>query len=145
MFHITAFILCGFILFFITPCKIHFASVSNKLINLLFLVAKAAIMVAKNGEQVVTALKSLSSYGLILPEKDQENLEAFIEDLFSNSDDDNRSKDDQVFPVSTKAWLYISVPSFHRVPGKIIKCTSNASKWSWILKLLMMKVQIIQM
>ena len=43
---------------------------ANKSIDLLFLVAKAAIMAAKHEERVVTALKSLSSDGLILPEQD---------------------------------------------------------------------------
>ena len=118
---------------------------SNKSIDLLFLAAKAAIMAAKHEERVATALKSLSSDGLILPEKDRENLEAFIEEFFGNSDDDTGSEDEQVIPVSTKTWLSVSVPSSHRVPGKIMKRTSNASKWSWILKILMMKVQIIQM
>ena len=61
---------------------------SNKSSDLLFLTAKAAIMAAKHEERVVTALKSLSSDGLILPEKDRENLEAFIEEFFGNSDDD---------------------------------------------------------
>ena len=70
---------------------------ANKSINLLFLVAKAAIMVAKHEERVVTALKSLSSDGLILPEQDRENLEAFIHDFFDNSDDDARSEDEQVY------------------------------------------------
>ena len=60
---------------------------SNKSIDLLFLAVKAAIMVAKHEEWVVTALKPLSSNGLILPKKDQENLEAFIEDFFGNIDD----------------------------------------------------------
>ena len=70
---------------------------ANKSIDLLFLVAKAAIMAAKHEERVVTALKSLSSDGLILPEQDRENLEAFIHDFFDNSDDDTGSEDEQVY------------------------------------------------
>ena len=57
---------------FITPCKNHLASMngmSNKSIDLHFLAVKAAIMAAKHEEWVVTALKSLSSIGLILPKK----------------------------------------------------------------------------
>ena len=105
---------------------------------------KAAIMAAKHEEWVVTALKSMSSNGLILPKKDRENLEAFIEDIFGNTDDNTGSKDDQVIPVSTKPWLCISVPSSYSVLGRIMKRTSNVSKWSWILKILMMKVQIMK-
>ena len=58
---------------------------SNKSIDLLFLAAKAAIMAAKHEERVVTALKSLSSDGLILPEKERENLEAFIEEYLATA------------------------------------------------------------
>ena len=42
-------------------------------------------MAAKHEERVATALKSLSSDGLILPEKNRENLEAFIEDFLATA------------------------------------------------------------
>ena len=70
--------------------------------------AKAAIMAAKHEERVVTVLKSLSSDGLILPEEDRENLEAFIQDFFGNNDDNTESENEQVFPVSSKAQLHVS-------------------------------------
>ena len=70
---------------------------ANKSIDLLFLAAKAAIMAAKHEERVVTALKSLSSDSLILPEQDRENLKAFIHYFFDNSDDDAGSEHEQVY------------------------------------------------
>ena len=59
-------------------------------------------MAAKLGEErVVSALKSLSSDGLLLPEEDRQNIEALIEEYFEDSDDDTGSEDEQVKSLST--------------------------------------------
>ena len=62
-----------------------------------FLAAKAVVMAAKLGEEhVVSALKSLSSDGLLLPEEDRQNIEVLIEEYFDNSGDDTGNEDEQV-------------------------------------------------
>jgi len=59
-------------------------------------------MAAKHGkERVVSALKSLSSDGLLLPVNDRENFEALIEEYFDESGDDSGSEDDEVSFLST--------------------------------------------
>jgi len=59
-------------------------------------------MAAKYGkERVVSALKSLSSDGLLLPVNDHENFQVFIEEYFDESGDNSRSEDDEVSFLST--------------------------------------------
>ena len=55
-------------------------------------------MAAKHEERVASALKSLSSDGLVLPAEDRQNFEALIEEFFDNDDDDDTgSEDEQVY------------------------------------------------
>lgn len=78
-------------------------------------------MAAKHGERIASALKSLSSDGLVLPVEDWQNFEALIEEFFDNSDDDTGSEDEQVHFVGV--FNANPVLSLHRIPGRITKCT----------------------
>lgn len=72
-------------------------------------------MAAKHNERVVSALKSLSSDGLILPEEDRRNFEALIDEFFDDSDDDTGSEDEVEDEQVTSHFLssaiqYLSSP-----------------------------------
>ena len=60
------------------------------------LAAKAATMAVKHEEHYSLCLKSLSPNSLLLPVKDRQNFDEFIEEFFDNSNDDSTSKDEQV-------------------------------------------------
>ena len=61
------------------------------MIDLLFLADKH-----EEWMQVASALKSLSSDGMVLPVEDRQNFEVLIEEYFDASDDDTGSEDEQV-------------------------------------------------
>ena len=84
-------------------------------------------MAAKHEERVASALKSLSSDGLVLPTEDRHSFEALIEEFFDNDDDDDDtgSEDEQVYFLCIYLLLRLCFLS-HRVIGKITKNTSNA-------------------